>query len=162
MGGFHGRPRSREHPPRGREQRRGDQRRPEEITAGSGAAGAAERGHGADFELQPLRLPLGPAEAGQGRGGAAVEQPAQGRRGGRRRRVGGMHSGTPVRLRAAAAAGEAPGGEGLFPHRILVRAELGSSLELMCSRGSPGLCRAPPRLSDEKVKNYMRSVTQLS
>lgn len=80
----------------------------------------------------------------------------------RRRRVGGMRSGTPVRLRAGAAAGEAPGGEGRFPHRILVRAELGSSLELMCSRGSPGLCRAPPGLSDEKVKNYMRSVTQPS
>lgn len=68
----------------------------------------------------------------------------------------------PVQLRAAAAAGEAPREEGRFPHRILVRAELGSSLELMCSRGSPGLCRAPPGLSDEKVKNYMRSVTQPS
>lgn len=117
-------------------------------------------GHGAGLGPQLLRLPPGPAEAGQGRDGAGPGGWPAGVPG------GGVSVGcgqAPLsRSGAAAAAGAEPGGEGQFPHRISVSAELVSPLEPMCFGDSPGLCRAPPGLSGEKLKNNMRSVTQPS
>lgn len=152
------------------------------VPASGAAAPRGAWGYGRGPGRQPLRLHLGPAEEGQGRGGVAVDPPVWRRRGSRRglrrRRVGerGRRCETPIppehrrgsgRAAAPAAARRQAcacrAGQGRLPPYIFRRGGNLTRLQSWCTSDGRlilAACSPPCRMKKFKNKNKMRGVPQ--